>query len=80
MDLASRKLAFVQAFLNLEDEGIISGLQEMLNQKLTELKNNELQPKSIDEFNKEIQQSIIDSDNDHGTDAFELKAEIKKWS
>lgn len=35
MNLASRKLAFVQAFLSLEDEQVILSFEQLLSEKLT---------------------------------------------
>jgi len=71
MDLASRKLALIQTVLSLEDDNVIYSLEEMLNQNL--------KPKSLEEFHKEMRQSIEDSENDNGIEAKELLKEIKNW-
>ena len=53
MDLQARKISFVQEFLRLKNEEIISGLESMLKKRKSEIYENELKPMSLDSFNKE---------------------------
>ena len=62
MDIQSRKVQFVQAFLKLQSEEVISQLEDLLNLKSTiELeKNSDFKPMSIKEFNDRIDKSEND--------------------
>jgi len=79
MDLASRKLALIQTVLSLEDNDVIDSIEELLNQQLAGQQNKEVKPMGLEQFHKEIQQSVEDSENDKGIEANELLEEIKNW-
>jgi len=78
MDLQARKISFVQEFLRLKNEEIISGLESMLKKRKSEIYENELIPMSLDNFNKEIDQALEDSENDRVIKATDLKSKFKK--
>jgi hypothetical protein len=78
MDLQARKISFVQEFLRLKNEEIISGLESMLKKKKSEIYENELKPMSLENFNKEIDQALKDSENDRVIKATDLKSKFKK--
>ncbi len=78
MDLQARKISFVQEFLRLKNEEIISGLESMLKKRKSEIYENELKPMSLDKFNKEIDQALEDSENDRVIKATDLKSKFKK--
>lgn len=80
MDLQTRKLTFIQEFLRIQNEDIISGLEKMLKKSRVELYEKNLKPMSIEQFNTDIDKSLEDSANDRVMSARELKEEIKKWS
>ena len=80
MDLQARKISFVQEFLWLKNEEIISGLESMLKKRKSEIYENELKPMSLDNFNKEIDQALEDSENDRVIKAIDLKSKFKKWA
>lgn len=80
MDLEARKISFVQEFLRLENEAIISSLEKILNQTKSDLYEKNLQPMSTEQFNTEIKQSLNDSKNGRLIKASDLKEKIKKWS
>ena len=63
MDIQTRKLEFVQEFLKIQSEELISQLERIL-------KNNEedFSPFTIEEFNSRIDQSLEDSRRDIVTD------------
>jgi len=79
MDLASRKLALIQTLLSLEDNHIIDSIEKLLNQKLAGQQNKDVKPMNLEQFHKDIRQSVEDSENDNGMEANELLAEIKNW-
>ena len=79
MDLQTRKITFVQEFLRLQNEEIISGLEKFLRNKKTEQFEQTLKPMSIEQFNLEIDQSMKDSDEGRIISARDLKEKVKKW-
>ncbi len=78
MDLQARKISFVQEFLRLKNEDIISGLENMLKKRKSEIYEKELKPMGLDKLNKEIDQAIEDSENDRVIKATDLKYKFKK--
>lgn len=80
MDLQTRKLSFIQEFLRIQNEDIISGLEKMLKERKDELYEKNLKPMSFEPFNADIDQSLEDSANDRVISARDLKEEIKKWN
>ncbi len=78
MDLQARKISFVQEFLRLKNEDIISSLESMLKKRKFEIYEKELKPMSLDKLNKEIDQAIEDSDSDRVIKATDLKSKFKK--
>lgn len=80
MDLEARKILFVQEFLRLQNEDIISGLELLMRKRKAELIEENLKPMSIDQYNKEIDQAMEDSKNGRMIEAADLKAKIQKWA
>ena len=79
MDLEARKISFVQEFLRLESEEIVTHLETILHKQKVELLDQEMKSMSIDQFNKEIDQSLDDAKNGRIISAKDLKSRIKKW-
>ena len=79
MDLQARKITFVQEFLRLQNEEIISGLEHLLRMKKCELYEKTIVPMSREQFNSEIDQAMKDSEEGRIITAKELKEKIKKW-
>ena len=77
MDLQTRKITFVQEFLRLQNEEIISGLEKFLRNKKAEQFEQTLEPMSIEQFNLEIDQSMKDSDEGRIISAKYLKGKVK---
>lgn len=78
MDLQARKISFVQEFLRLKNEEIISSLESMLKNRKSEFYERDLKSMSLDKLNKEIDQSLEDSENDRVIKATDLKSKFKK--
>ena len=74
MDIQTRKIEFVQEFLKLQNEELITRLEKLLRSK-----NNDLRPISIAELNERIDKSMDDSENDRLTTSGDLIDEIEKW-
>jgi hypothetical protein len=80
MDLEERKISFVQEFLRLQNEGIITGLEKLLHKKKAEMNEKNFKPMTMEQYNAEIDQAMEDSKNGRMTEANDLKAKVKKWS
>ena len=78
MDLQSRKILFIQEFLNIQNEEIIQSLEDFLMFKKNESIDDKLKPMSIDQFNKEIDLSMEDSMQGRITKVSDLKAKYSK--
>jgi hypothetical protein len=72
-DIQSRKITFVQEFLRLQNEDIISGLERLLKKYKSELYESNLEPMSLEQFNREIDEALKGSENDRVVKADELK-------
>ncbi len=79
MDLEARKISFVQEFLRLQNEEIISGLEKLLRKRKAELIEKNLKPMSMEQYNDEIDQAMEDSKNGRMIKAADLKAKVQKW-
>ena len=80
MDIQTRKISFVQKFLKLQNEEIITALENMLREKQAEQFEQELHPMSLEQLHNEINQAIEDSNNGNVIEAHDLKKKIQKWS
>ena len=76
MNIETRKLSFIQEFLRVQNEEIISGLENLLKKRKSEQYNNDLKPMDLSRLNDEIDQAINDSENDRVIKAADLK---EKW-
>ncbi|URM36602.1 hypothetical protein [Flavobacterium anhuiense] len=63
MDLQTRKIEFVQEFLKIQSEELISQLENLLKSKHNVDDNDFFAPMSIEEFNNRIDQSESDFKN-----------------
>ena len=79
MDLETRKISFVQEFLRLQNEEIVSVLEKMLRKRKTELIEKNLKPMSMEQYDHEINQALDDSQNERLIKAIDLKTKIQKW-
>jgi hypothetical protein len=78
MDLQTRKISFVQEFLSIQSEEVISRLEKYLKKEINV--NKEFSPLTMTEFESRIEQSMEDSKNGRVIEANQLLEEIKKWS
>lgn len=79
MNLESRKISFVQEFLKLQNEEIISGLENFLFKKKSELREEEIIPMTMEQLEKEIDLAMEDSKNDRMIKVSDLKAKVEQW-
>ncbi len=80
MDLEARKIEFVQEFLRLQNEEIISGLEKLLRKRKGELIERNLKPMTMMQYDAEIDQAMEDSKNGRMIEVNDLKAKFEKWS
>ncbi len=78
MDIQSRKIEFVQAFLKLQSEEVILQFENLLkNKSIIDVEQDlKLKPMSIKEFNNRIDQSENDFQNGNYKSTSEL---LKKY-
>ena len=80
MDLQTRKISFVQEFLSIQSEEVVSRLEKFLEKEKIQLFEKKLKTKTQQTLNKEIDIAIEDAKNGRVIDVFELKEKVKKWS
>lgn len=79
MDIQTRKIEFVQAFLKLQNEKLISRFEKLLSKEATQNNKIDFKPMTEKEFNERIKKSMKDSKKGKLTEVSELISEIKKW-
>ncbi len=79
MDLQSRKISFIQEFLSIQSEEVVSRLEKYLKKEKISMEEKTLKPMSIAELNRRIDQSEQDSINGRLTEMDDFLAEIEKW-
>ncbi|WP_445734380.1 hypothetical protein [Mariniflexile sp.] len=80
MDIQTRKIAFIQDFLKVQSEELISRLETMLRKENNSTNLNEFDEMTMEEFNNRIDKSMEDSKNGKLISASDLKAKIDKWN
>ena len=73
MNIETRKISFIQEFLRVQNEEIVIGLEKLLREQKSEQYENDLKPMDLKQFNDEIDQALVDSENDRVIKATELK-------
>ncbi|MCF2221142.1 MAG: hypothetical protein GXO46_15745 [Chlorobi bacterium] len=63
MDIQSRKLAFIQAFLNLQSEEMIGQFEKLMKKAKNMDEENQFKPFSTEEMNERISRSEDDFNN-----------------
>jgi len=79
MDLQARKIAFVQKFLEVQSEEIVSRLEMVLGNEVDSTAPEQFEPMSIEDFYARIDKSIEDSREGRIIEASELKLRVEKW-
>lgn len=77
MDIQTRKLSFIQEFLKLQNEEVISKLEKLLKNEQKNISENKFLPMSIEELNQRIDQSEDDFINNRFKTTEELLAKFK---
>ena len=77
MDLQSRKIEFVQEFLKIQSEEVISRLEKVLRKEKKAMDDRISEPMTQDELNKRIDQSESDFLNNRFKSSSELLAKYE---
>ncbi len=78
MDIQARKIQFVQEFLNLQNEELLTRLENLLHTDKSKRARN-ISAMTTEEFNERIDKSMEDSMQEKLTGTADLKTEIEKW-
>lgn len=76
-DIQTRKIEFVQEFLKLNDEKIISRFEQLIRKEKKAIED--FKPMSQRELNRRIDASMKDSENGRLIEADDLLEVIKEW-
>lgn len=79
MDIQTRKIEFVQEFLKIDNEETLTRLERLLKKEKKSRKLPPINPMSLEELNRRIDKSMIDSKNEKFTETGDLVVEIEKW-
>ncbi|MBK0401661.1 hypothetical protein I5M27_01610 [Adhaeribacter sp. BT258] len=80
MDIQARKIHFVQEFLRLNNEKIVAKFEQILQSEKQKLYAAEVNPMSMEEFNKMIDSAEDDAANGRFRSAEDLEKDIDSWS
>lgn len=78
MNLEARKIEFVQEFLQVQSEDLISRLEKLLRKENAISSQNDFKPMTVEEFDKRIDQSESDFKNNRFKNSSELLAKYQK--
>ena len=79
MDIQARKIHFVQEFLRVADDELVTKLEKMLWFERKKKLENELKPSTLKEFNEIIDKSEDDFSNGRIVEARKVLNEIDTW-
>ncbi|QTD38117.1 hypothetical protein JL193_02080 [Polaribacter batillariae] len=80
MDIQTRKIEFIQDFLKVKSEDLISRLEAILRKEDYSSNPDEFKPMTVEEFNNRIDKSMEDSENGRLISAGDLKSKIEEWN
>lgn len=79
MNLEARKILIVQEFLRLDNEKIITAVENFLHQSKSEVFEQNLKPMSMEQFNAEMDSSVEDEENSRLINVSDLRQKMKGW-
>lgn len=77
MNLEARKIEFIQEFLKLQSEEVVSRLEKMLKKEKKTSSTQAAEPITQEELNKRIDQSESDFRNNRSKESAELLVKYK---
>jgi hypothetical protein len=79
MDIQARKIHFVQEFLRVTDDELVTKLENLLRIERAKKFNLEMHPMSLNEFDEIIEKSEEDIKNGRVIDSRDILIQIDKW-
>jgi len=79
MTVETRKLNLIEEFIKIEDEDIITQMEELVLDNKRRRYEQRLNPMRMEEFHSMIEQSRNEIENGLVTSQEDLKKEIKSW-
>ena len=79
MDIQARKVHFVQEFLRVADDELVTKLEKLLNTERKKKLDEEMRQMTLNEFNEIIDKSEDDFSNGRVTEARNLLSQIDTW-
>lgn len=76
LNLEARKIAFIQEFLNIKSEKVLTQLEKLLQKEREET----FEPMAIEEYENQIDKAMDDSKNGRMIKATDLKEKVQTWS
>ena len=79
MDLQTRKLQYIEEFIQITDERVITQLEKFMHEQQKKLPPQPIDPMSIEKFMLMIERANEDVRNGRVTPHESLKSEIETW-
>jgi hypothetical protein len=79
MDIEARKLHFIQEFLRVSDDELVTKLERLLKMERKKKLEEEIRPMTLKKFNETIDKSEDDFANARVTEARNLLNQINTW-
>jgi len=80
MDLQARKIRFVQEFLRLNNDNLITKFEQILHTEKKKLYSENFSPMSLSDFNQIIANSEEDATNGRVKEIHGLDKDIDSWT
>jgi len=79
MDILTRKMAFVERFLNINDDDLITRLEQVIMSEKVKNYESRLKPMSMEEFHKMVDKAVNDHEKGNVISHQALLEKIKSW-
>lgn len=79
MTVEARKLHFIEEFLKITDENVITQMEAIMREEKLKHRKEMLHPMTMDEFRMMIDKAKEDADNGRVTSNESLKREVQSW-
>jgi len=79
MNIQARKLVLIEEFLRINDENLINKLEIFLKQEKKIIRERNLQPMSLEEFNGMIDHAVKEGEEGKVISHQDLKKKVKTW-
>ena len=79
MNIEARKISLIKEFLKIDNEKIISAIENFLHQSNSKNLEQNIKPMSLEDFYNEIDKAVEDEKNNRITNVKDLKKKIKEW-